>query len=84
MNLFNAEMNLATKYPRLAEEWDFELNNPERPEDCAPYTTAEFWWKCKNNHRWIATANNRAKGQNCPWCYGNHPYRGKLIWIKTY
>lgn len=71
--------DLATKYPKIAEEWCYELNNC-KPTDVFPHTRDEFVWicrKCKNNYS--ASPNSRCKenGTGCPYCSGRKPIYGK-------
>ena len=30
--------------------------------------TKKVWWKCKNNHEWQSSPNNRMRGSGCPVC----------------
>jgi hypothetical protein len=64
--------NLATQYPKLLEEWDWDKNKI-KPSDILPNSMKKIWWKCKKNseHQWMTTPNNRSsKGHPCPFCAG--------------
>ena len=70
--------DLATKYPKIAEEWCYELNNC-KPTDVFPHTRDEFVWicrKCKNNYS--ASPNSRCKENGTGCCYwsGRKPIYG--------
>ncbi|MCQ6348527.1 zinc-ribbon domain-containing protein [Bacillus cereus] len=52
---------LATKFPQLAEEWDFEKNGSLTPFDIGAYSNKEVWWCTKENGSWKAKVLNRVK-----------------------
>lgn len=59
--------------PELLKEWNYEKNVKLNPENLAYGTQKKVWWKCKNNHEWIAPISNRASKHNkngCPYCKG--------------
>ncbi|MBR7091688.1 MAG: zinc-ribbon domain-containing protein [Clostridia bacterium] len=64
--------DLATRYPALAAEWDYERNQPLLPSQVAVQSNKRVWWKCsEHNHTWIASISERTrKGRNtnCPYC----------------
>lgn len=62
--------DLQTINSRLAREWNYEKNNGLTPADVLPYSNKKVWWKCRNNHEWQATINNRNQGRGCPYCSG--------------
>lgn len=63
------ENNLAVLFPDLLAEWDYEKNNPLKPEDLKPGSNIKVWWKCINGHEWKTTLNKRTgEGTNCPNC----------------
>lgn len=63
--------DLATRYPELSEDWDFEKNDPLGPSDVPMYSQASVWWKCSKGHSWKNTVSHRIQGQGCPYCAGN-------------
>jgi G:T-mismatch repair DNA endonuclease (very short patch repair protein) len=64
--------DLASIAPKIAAEWDYELNYPVLPSQVASQTGAKFYWKCKNNHSWQASPNNRCRlGTGCGQCSMN-------------
>ncbi len=63
--------SLASLYPKIAEQWDYEKNGNITPQMITKATTREFWWKCPENsdHSWKASVANRTRGgQNCSYC----------------
>ena len=63
--------SVATKFPELIKEWDFEKNKID------PFFTAYganifAYWKCKNNHCWrtkVSARTSRERATNCPDCF---------------
>ena len=62
--------DLATKAPALVEEWDYELNGEDRPENIVYTSTDKVHWVCKEcGHKWKAKVYERAvKGTGCRKC----------------
>lgn len=68
--------DLATRYPNISKEWDFEKNKL-MPCDVMPGTSKKVWWKCINGHSWQASILNRTnKGNGCPVCSGRKILKG--------
>ncbi len=67
--------DLLTKHPDLAEEWDYEKNYPQRPEQFTSGSNKSFGWICSwnPNHKWDAAINTRSRGHGCQKC----------SWVKT-
>lgn len=64
--------NLASKYPEVIEEWDWEKNIGLNPSEFTPHVNRKVWWQCKKGHSWQATIYNRAKNKSgCPVCARN-------------
>lgn len=62
--------DLATTSPEIIDEWNFKRNEI-LPTEVSKGSSRKVWWKCKNNHEWQATINNRVNGYNsCPECKG--------------
>lgn len=60
--------DLQSKYPKLAEEWDFNKNK-EAPDKVHFGSNKKAYWICKKGHRWAATIQSRTlAGNNCPDC----------------
>lgn len=68
----SGENDLATLYPRLAEEWDFAANRDIMPSDIRPGSNKKVFWVCRVcGHKWAAKVQDRAlKGYGCPQCSG--------------
>ena len=62
--------DLATLYPDLAKEWDYERNGSLTPDQVLPGAEKKVWWICKEGHSWDAYVFNRKKGVGCPCCDG--------------
>ena len=63
--------NLATAFPEIAAEWDYEKNDPLVPESFAPHSNERVYWKCSNcNHKWAAAIGDRTRedSNGCPRC----------------
>lgn len=63
--------DLASKYPELIKEWDYEKNNKLDiyPNNLACSSHKKVWWKCKNNHEWNAPVDRRTISKSgCPFC----------------
>ena len=62
--------DLATKYPEIAKEWNYEKNTNLLPQDIRPGSHKKYWWKCsKCGHEWLASPNNRTNhNSKCPAC----------------
>ena len=58
-----------TKYPMLAQEWDYEKNKT-KPEDYSASSIENVWWVCKScNNSWLDTINHRVyRNSSCLFC----------------
>lgn len=68
--------DLATLYPEIAKQWDYELNGDVKPSDIFPQTNKNYHWICNKGHRWPAKPNDRVRGTGCPVCSGNKVLEG--------
>ncbi len=63
--------NLRTRFPEIAKEWHPTRNGDLTPEDVAPESRRDVWWKCKRGHLWREEVLSRTKsGHGCPACTG--------------
>ncbi len=69
--------DLATRNPKLAQEWDCTLNGDLKPTTVSLNTCKKVWWKCKSGHTWKSSIANRNKGKGCPYCSGRNAIKGK-------
>ena len=69
---FNERMT--TPIPKFSEHpntkyWNYELNDPIKPEDVSRRSYKKYWFKCPNcNHNFDASASNITGGRWCPYC----------------
>ena len=64
------EESIAGKYPEVAKEWNYELNEIG-PDEVFPGTNKKYWWKCDKgvDHIWDTSPNKRCLvGRKCPIC----------------
>jgi len=77
--------SLATEYPEIAAEWDYEKNDPLVPENFAPHANERVYWICaKCGHSWRAAIGDRTgeDKNGCPVCNrkrGREKSKKKLI-----
>ena len=64
--------DLASLFPKLAKEWDAELNWPLRPTEVTSGSSRRVWWRCDHGHVWRAAIYSRTgpKKCGCPVCAG--------------
>ena len=62
--------DLATRYPKLLEEWDWDRNKELDPTKVMAGSHTYAWWKCsKCGHKWQAEIRMRTLGKRgCPIC----------------
>ena len=70
------ERSLASRFPQLSDEWDYEKNTPLTPEMITYGSTKNVWWKCKLGHEFLASPCNRTKGAKCPYCTNKKVWSG--------
>lgn len=63
--------DLATKFPDIAREWDYDKNGNLLPSDVTAFSMKAVNWICKQGHSYSSTiARRTAQGQGCPYCAG--------------
>lgn len=82
--LWKGYNDFATRYPKLAEQWNYSLNK-KRPEDYMPNSKEEVWWiypyddPVSGKHfdfEWKARITNRVQDNGgCPFLSGN------AVWV---
>lgn len=61
--------DLATLYPGLAKEWDYDKNGELKPSDILPGSEKTIWWKCDKGHSYSAFPRSRTVlNTGCPVC----------------
>jgi len=68
--------DLATLYPDLAREWNYEKNNGLLPTEVMPGSQKKVWWLCGKGHQWQAVIHSR-RSHGCPVCSGRKVEKGK-------
>lgn len=63
--------DLSTTHPRLAKEFDYEMNYPLTPYEITKGTRRKVWWKCNNGHSFEMGVADRRRGRGCPHCTGS-------------
>ena len=72
--------DLATKYPDVIKDWDYEKNSPLIPEQFLPGSGKKLWWKCSFcNHSWKIEIRRKVKGAICPCCHNQNELQLKLF-----
>lgn len=65
------ENDLASQYPKIAAEWDFEHNNGQTPDQFMPNSNRKVRWICPLGHTYDATICSRTtRSRGCPYCAG--------------
>ena len=68
--------DLATIYPQLVLEWNYNKNSL-LPHEIFPYSNKKVWWTCEKGHEWEDTPNHRVSRRNgCPYCSNHKPLEG--------
>ena len=70
------EYNLFVTNPEIAEEWNYEKNINQLPNDFKATSNTEVWWKCpvSKDHQWKTTIIKRTKNKHgCPFCANRLP-----------
>lgn len=70
--------DLKSRYPDIADEWDYEKNVGLRPENYLFGSNKSVWWKCKYGHpSWQVSIINRTNHKSgCPYCVGRIAWSG--------
>ena len=66
------ETSIASLFPDIAKEWNYEKNSPLTPSDIGKGYDGDIWWKCSNHEHpsYKAKVYNRTKkGTGCKKCY---------------
>ena len=64
--------DLATLEPKIAAQWDKELNGALTPQMVSRGSKKKVWWRCADGHVWRAAIYSRtgATKSGCPVCAG--------------
>ena len=69
--------DLQTKFPDIAKEWDYNLNE-NKPSEYTYGSGHKVWWKCRKcDESYLSPINIHTRGHKCPYCSGNKILSGK-------
>ena len=78
--------DLATKFPELLKEWDFEYNQKLNvyPNEVFPQSEKKVGWICKEcGHKWVTRIDHRTKDKSgCPVCGRKKVEQSRYIKVK--
>ena len=61
--------NLEYLFPKIATEWDYELNKAVKPNQVTAYTHKKYWFKCEHHSSYFARISDRTSSNSgCPKC----------------
>lgn len=63
--------NIQDNAPELLPRWNYEKNKEIEPSWITPSSKREVWWKCKNNHEFLAPPRNFLTNFKCAECLDN-------------
>jgi len=67
--LASKDTNLTATHPEISAQWNHEKNNRLLPDNFKAGSHKKVWWRCLNNHEWLAEIKSRALGKRgCPLC----------------
>ena len=67
--LWPGHNDLATLFPELALEWNYQRNEGLQPNDFVAGGHTKVWWKCsKCGAEWNTSIKLRVDGRGCPKC----------------
>lgn len=73
--------SLASLFPQIAKEWDYERNSPLTPELVAAHSGRKAYWICEKGHKYSSViASRTGDGCGCPVCSNVGPalYQGGI------
>lgn len=75
--------SLKERFPSLAKQWDFAMNEVFEPHNVAWDSHRCVYWKCEAGHSWSCAISERTRsGVNCPFCSENDPPEDPLTSYK--
>lgn len=69
-NVVKNKNDLKSRFPEIADEWDYEKNGNLNPARISFGSNKKVWWICKNGHHfeaWITDRTGKRK-TGCPYC----------------
>ncbi|WP_328436199.1 zinc-ribbon domain-containing protein [Nocardia puris] len=61
--------DLASQFPKVAAEWDFQRNAPLTPAEVAARSDREVYWMCPNGHRYRMRVEWRTRARRPAGCH---------------
>lgn len=55
--------------PDLCKEWNYEKNGDLLPQNISYMSNKKVWWRCSENHEWMAVVSSRSMGRKCNKCH---------------
>lgn len=69
--------SLEEKFPEIAREWDYEANDPIKPNMIPAYSNEKFYFKCSKGHSFLSNVSKRtSRNDGCPYCSGRKVLKG--------
>ena len=77
--------DLATLYPDVLKEWNYE-KNIIAPNEIMAHTRKKVWWKCPSGHDYLMTTASKTRGRGCPTCamatHTSFPEQAVFFYVK--
>lgn len=61
--------SIATLYPDVAAQWDYEKNGNNKPWMYTPSSKLRAWWMCPKGHGYQMRISHRCNGHGCSTCW---------------
>ena len=70
--------DLASVFPHLAAEWDYERNAPLKPSEVMSGSPKSYFWLCSSKHSFKSSLASRSgpMARGCPYCAGQRVLKG--------
>ncbi|WP_197027940.1 zinc-ribbon domain-containing protein [Butyrivibrio sp. WCE2006] len=76
--LIRGKNDLATLFPDIAKQWDYQKNGNLEPSEVFSASKQKIWWVCESNHSYKASLNSRTSlNRGCPYCAGKKVIKGE-------
>jgi hypothetical protein len=72
------EKSLLKTHPKIAETWDYERNDPLKPEMFTYGSEQIMLWLCDEGHDYDMSIKRRSRGENCPYCISSSGSRRRV------